>query len=153
MDAGAAQAGLLFQKPEPAARATLERLVESGLIEAQGDRRRTYHLSAAAYRERGHPAAHTRVRSFEPIQQEQMILQYVDAHRRITRGEAIELCRNEPRETTRMLKRLVQRGDLRQRGNRRGTFYERPTLISMTPRSYLITIGHRNVIRGHTRPL
>lgn len=122
----AAHAAELIQKPEPAARAALERLVELGLLEARGDRSRSYHLSAAAYREMGEPAGHTRVRNFEPIQQEQMVLQYVRAHGRITRREAAELCRTEPREATRLLRCLVERGDLRQHGTRRYTYYDLP---------------------------
>lgn len=118
-----AHAAELIQKPETTARATLERLVELGLLEARGDRNRSYHLSAAAYREIGEPTGHTRVRNFEPIQQEQMIVQYLRAHGRITRSEAAELCRTDPRETTRILQRLVRRGELSQHGARRGTYY------------------------------
>lgn len=119
-----AHAAELIQKPETTARATLERLVELGLLEARGDRNRSYHLSAAAYREMGEPAGHTRVRNFEPIQQEQMVLQYVRAHGRITRQEVAELCRIDPREATRLLQRLVKRQDLRQHGTRRGSYYD-----------------------------
>ncbi len=100
--------------------------MELGLLEARGDRNRSYHLSAAAYREMGEPAGHTRVRNFEPIQQEQMVLQYVRAHGRITRREAAELCRTDPRETTRLLQRLVKRRDLRQHGTRRYDYYDLP---------------------------
>jgi ATP-dependent DNA helicase RecG len=123
-----AHAAELIQKPETTARATLERLVELALLEARGDRNRSYHLSAAAYREMGEPAGHTRVRNFEPIQQEQMVLQYVAAHGRITRGEVAELCRIEPEEARRLLRRLVKRRELVMRGERRWSFYERPNL-------------------------
>jgi hypothetical protein len=72
------QASRLLQKPEPDARAVLERLVEMGLVEARGERKgRTYHLSAATYRRLGLPSAYVRRRGFEPIQQEQMVLQYM----------------------------------------------------------------------------
>ncbi len=119
-----AHAAELIQKPETTARATLERLVELALLEARGDRNRSYHLSAAAYREMGEPAGHTRVRNFEPIQQEQMVLQYVRGHGRITRQEVAELCRIDPRDATRLLLRLVKRQDLRQHGTRRGSYYD-----------------------------
>lgn len=53
------QAAMLLQKPEPDARAVLERLVESGLVEARGERKgRTYHLSAATYKRLGLPSAY-----------------------------------------------------------------------------------------------
>jgi ATP-dependent DNA helicase RecG len=56
----------------------LERLVEARLVEGRGERKaRTYHLSAATYRRLGISSAYVRQRSFEPLQQEQMVLQYV----------------------------------------------------------------------------
>jgi ATP-dependent DNA helicase RecG len=53
-------------------------LVEAGLVEARGERKgRAYHLSAVTCRRSGLPSAYVRHRGFEPIQQQQMILQYV----------------------------------------------------------------------------
>ncbi len=119
------QASRLLQKPEPDARAVLERLVEIGLVEARGERRgRTYHLSAATYRRLGLPSAYVRRRGFEPIQQEQMILQYVRAHGRITRREAAELCQISPFQATRLLRKLVKDGKLVAHGRRKGAWYE-----------------------------
>lgn len=119
-------AARLIQKSEADARAVLERLVESGLVEARGERRgRFYHLSAATYRRLGAQAAYVRQRGFEPLQQEQMVLQYVQAHGRITRREAAALCRVSGPQATRLLSKLVKEGKLVRRGKRRGTFYER----------------------------
>jgi ATP-dependent DNA helicase RecG len=120
------RAAKLFQRDEAAARSVLLRLVDRGLLEARGEARaRTYHLSAAAYRAIGEDAAYVRVHGFEPLQQEQMILTYVDAHGRITRGQAADLCQIDPRQARVVLKRLVDRGDLRLVGQRRSAFYER----------------------------
>ena len=119
------QASRLLQKPEPDARAVLEQLVEAGLVEARGERKgRTYHLSAATYRRLGVPSAYVRRRGFEPIQQEQMILQYVRAHGRITRREAAELCQISPSQASRLLRRLLKDGKLVAHGTRKGTWYE-----------------------------
>jgi ATP-dependent DNA helicase RecG len=121
-----AHAARLFQRDEPAARALLNQMVDRGLLEARGEARgRTYHLSAGAYRALGEEAAYVRVHGFEPLQQEQMILNYVEAHGRITRGQAAELCQIAPRQARAVLKRLVERGELRLRGARRTAFYER----------------------------
>jgi ATP-dependent DNA helicase RecG len=121
-----AHAAELFQRDEASTRAQLNQMVDRGLLEARGEARgRTYHLSAAAYRAIGEDAAYVRVHGFEPLQQEQMILQYVDAHGRITRGQAAELCQIAPRQARSVLKRLVDRGDLRLVGQRRSAFYER----------------------------
>ncbi|MCR4414307.1 MAG: hypothetical protein NUV77_17960 [Thermoguttaceae bacterium] len=77
-----AEAARLTQKPETDARAVLNRLVEIGLVESRGERKgRTWHLSATTYRRLGKPAAYVRQRGFEPLRQEQMVLQYVGKHR------------------------------------------------------------------------
>jgi ATP-dependent DNA helicase RecG len=113
------------QKPEGEARARLQRLVEAGLVEARGERKgRSYHLSAATYRRLGERAAYVRQRGFEPIQQEQMILQWVGAHGRITRREAAELCKIGPFQASRLLRSMASEGKLRQRGTGKGTYYE-----------------------------
>ncbi len=83
-----------FASPFPTtiARSVLERLVEAGLVEARGVKKgRTYTLSPLVYRELGQSADYVRQAGFEPIQQEQMVLQYVRTHGRITRKEAVEL--------------------------------------------------------------
>jgi len=118
------EAARLIQKPESEVRVVLNRLVEAGLVEPRGERKgRTWHLSAATYRRLGQPAAYVRQRGFEPLQQEQMVLQYVATHGQITRREAAELCRLGPYQATRLLGRLVQDGRLVRRGTRKGTYY------------------------------
>jgi ATP-dependent DNA helicase RecG len=119
-----AQASRLLQKTEADARAVLERLVEAGLVEGRGERKgRTYHLSAATYRRLGAPSAYVRRRGFEPIQWEQMILQYVRAHGRITRREAAELCQISSPQARNLLAKLTEKGLLLRQGRRRGIFY------------------------------
>jgi ATP-dependent DNA helicase RecG len=114
------QASRLIQKPEVEARSVLERLVETGLVEARGERKgRVYHLSASTYRRLGEEAAYVRLRGFEPVQQEQMVLQYLDKHGDISRAEVSELCRISNSQAYRLLKHLVQNGLLqptKQRG-------------------------------------
>jgi ATP-dependent DNA helicase RecG len=111
------QASRLLQKPEPDARAVLERLVETGLVEARGERKgRTYHLSAATYRRLGLPSAYVRRRGFEPIQQEQMVLQYIDRFGSISRKEVAELCHLSSMQAYRLLKRLEKEGKIRRTG-------------------------------------
>ncbi|RTG98963.1 AAA family ATPase [Thermus scotoductus] len=123
------QASVLIQKPQSEARACLQRLVEAGLVEPRGERKgRSWHLSAATYRRLGAPAAYVRQRGFEPIQQEQMVLQYVAKHGRITRREAAELCQVSPLQARALLSRLTARGKLVLRGSRRGAFYELPPI-------------------------
>ncbi|MBC7221002.1 putative DNA binding domain-containing protein [Candidatus Bipolaricaulota bacterium] len=119
-------AARLTQKPEADARTTLNRLVEIGLVEPRGERKgRTWHLSAATYRRLGEPAAYIRQRGFEPIQHEQMVLQYVEKHGRITRKEVAELCRLSPDQAYRLLQRLTESGRLTQHGTKKGAWYGR----------------------------
>ena len=124
-----ADAARLIQKPEAEARSRLQRLVEAGLVESRGERKgRLWHLSATAYRRLGQKAAYTRQRGFEPLQQEQMVLQYVEKHGRITRREAADLCQLSPLQARDLLARLVKGGKLVRHGARRGAFYGLPSI-------------------------
>ena len=114
------------QKPETAIRTTLEKLLEAGIIEAHGTGRgRTYTLSAKVYRRTGQKAAYVRQIGFDAIQQEQMVLSYVDKHGSIRRAEAMELCRVNKDQAYKLLNRLKERGEIKQMGKRKGAFYER----------------------------
>lgn len=69
---------------------------------------------------------YVRVHGFEPLQQEQMVLQYVDAPGQITRTEAADLCSLTPGLASRLLRRLAREGKLELRGQRRGSEHIRP---------------------------
>lgn len=117
----------LTQRTEPETRNLLTRMVERGWVGARGEGKgRTWHLSASVYRLLESSAGYVRLRGFEPLQQEQMILSFVSAHGRIARGQAADLCAVTPEQAGRILRRLVQSGKLRQRGERRATYYELP---------------------------
>jgi ATP-dependent DNA helicase RecG len=115
------------QKDQATVRSILERLVEAGLIQAHGIRKgRTYTLSPSVYRDLGQAAQYVRQAGFDPLQQEQMVLSYVDQHGRIRRQDVIELCRLGPDQARRLLQRLVKGGKLVLRGQKKGSHYERP---------------------------
>jgi ATP-dependent DNA helicase RecG len=117
----------VLQRTEAETRNDLVRMVERGWVEARGEGKgRTWHLPAAVYRALEASAGYVRVRGFEPIQQEQMVLVYVEAHHRITRAEATELCAIAPAQASRLLRRLAAQSKLVRRGERRSSFYERP---------------------------
>lgn len=114
------------QKPESLARASLEKLVEAGLVEAHGaSRGRSYTLSAKVYRHSGQKAAYVRQAGFGPIQQEQMVLTYIDKHGAIKRADVMELCHLTKDQAYKLLARLKERGEIRQIGERKGAMYER----------------------------
>jgi ATP-dependent DNA helicase RecG len=113
----------IIQRNDPAARAVLESLVARGVLEAQGERHRTYILSAEAYRTYGQAAEYVRVRGLDPIRQAAMIESYVAAHGRITRTEAADLCMVDPEEAGRLLARMVDERRLVRLGAKRGAHY------------------------------
>lgn len=115
----------LIQHGEIQARTVLESLVESGLVEAHGSGKgRSYILSAGVYRELGQAVSYVHAKGFESEQMEQMILQYVKAHGKVTRQEAMELCRINENQAAYLLKKLVKRGDLQSVGSGRTAGYQ-----------------------------
>ena len=117
----------VMQRTDAETRNVLARMAERGWIEARGEGKgRSWHLSAAVCRVLDAPAGYVRVHGFEPLQQEQMVLQYVDAHGQITRTEAAGLCSLTPDQASRLLRRLAKEGKLKLRGERRGSEYVRP---------------------------
>ena len=114
------------QKSEQETRAALEKLTEAGLVEAHGSGRgRTYMLSVKVYRTTGQKAAYIRQVGFDAIQQEQMVLSYIDKHGSIKRADVAELCRLTPPQAYHLLKRLKSRGKIQQQGERRYAVYTR----------------------------
>lgn len=120
-------AAALVQRAPAAAATVLDRLVERGILEPRSERGtlRTYQLTAAAARALGGSPDAARLPGAEPLDREQLVLQYVDAHGRITRSQAAELCQLDPREARQILEKLVKRGELVVRGEKRGSYYER----------------------------
>ncbi len=120
-------AGKLIQKGNSEGHAVLERLVERHLIEAKGEKRgRVYHLAANVYARLGNPSGYVKTRGFEPIQQEQMILQYIDANGKITRAQACELCNITKDQAYKILKKMSSKNVLEMNGKPpRGAYYIR----------------------------
>ena len=119
------EAALAIQSDPDRARVVLGRLVDAGVLESRGESRsRSYHLSAAMYRMLGDRAGYVRVRGFEPMQQEQMVLQYAREHGQISRSEAAALCKISGAQATRLLKRVATlHPDLKLEGSKRGARY------------------------------
>jgi ATP-dependent DNA helicase RecG len=120
-----AEAAVLIQKSDPEARNVLLGLVERGLVEARGDGKgRSYHLSAVIYRRLGDKSAYIHQRGFEPIQQEQMVLQYLQKHGSISRSEIAQLCKISENQARTVITRLLKHGQMAPSGKGRGTRYE-----------------------------
>lgn len=120
------EAARLMQKREDDARAQLEAMAESSLVEAHGAREvRAWHISAATYRRLGKSGSYIHQRGFDPLQQEHEVLRYAESHGRITRGQAAALCQISPSQATHLLRHLTNRGALERHGTRRWTWYKR----------------------------
>ena len=121
------EAAAITQHSRAETRRFLLGLVEQGLVEPRGKGKgRSYLLSSGTYRRLGLESQYVRQRGFEPFQQEQLVLQYVQAHGRIARRQVAELCRISPSHATRVLARLVRKGELAKHGRKRGTWYGLP---------------------------
>lgn len=114
------------QKSETSVRSTLEKLVETGFLEPHGTGRgRTYTLSVKLYQNAGQNAEYIRQAGFSDIQQEQMVLNYIDKHGSIKRAEVAELCHISLPQAYHLLKKLQGRGSIMQKGKMRHAFYTR----------------------------
>jgi ATP-dependent DNA helicase RecG len=114
------------QKSEQSTRTALEKLVEAGMVEAHGTGRgRTYTLSAKIYQDAGQKAAYIRQAGFDSIQQEQMVLAFIDKHGAIKRSETAELCHLSLPQAYHLLKGLESTGKIKQIGKMRHAVYKR----------------------------
>jgi ATP-dependent DNA helicase RecG len=113
-----------IQKNESVARSILERLVEAGLVEPQGIKKgRTYTLSASIYRQLGQSADYIRQVGFDRIQQEQMIIQYIQKNGQIKRKDVMNLCRLTQDQASRLLTDMTTEKKLTAHGSSRGRYY------------------------------
>nr|WP_211341985.1 ATP-binding protein [Chlorobaculum thiosulfatiphilum] len=114
------------QKPEANVRATLEKLVEIGFLEPHGNGRgRTYTLSVRLYQNAGQRAEYIRQVGFAPIQQEQMVLNYIDKHGSIKRADVMDLCHLNGSQAYRLLKKLSENGLVYKTGEKKHAVYTR----------------------------
>ncbi len=114
----------VVQKDRSAAKQTLEALVESGLANAQGKTKgRSYTLAAQVYATMGKQAEYTRQAGFDAIQQVQMVLSFVQQHKELRRPDVVALCHLTEDQATRLLRRMVEDGQLKPLGERRWRRY------------------------------
>lgn len=116
-----------IQKVDAIALATLERLVERGLVQPHGrGRGRSYTLSAQVYASQGRQVAYTRQAGFDQLQQEQMVLGFAKQHGEVRRNEVMELCHLSGDQASRLLRKMADEGSLCPQGERRWRFYTLP---------------------------
>lgn len=96
--------------PETKLKATLERLNESGLVDAIGNGRgRVYVLSVKAYKD---PIQYVRQTDIDVVRHKELVLTLARKKTHITRKDVIELLHISGPQAYRLLKKLVEEGSL-----------------------------------------
>jgi ATP-dependent DNA helicase RecG len=124
------RAAELMQRSEAAAVSVLDRLVDAGVLQSRSERRaRVYEFADAVLQGAfaGAGSGPRRGGGVDVAQREDLVLQFVGEHGRITRSQAADLCQVEGREARQVLEKLVKRGALVVKGERRGSYYEMAT--------------------------
>lgn len=113
-----------IQKSETQVRSILEKLTETGLIEARSQGRgRSYTLSSRVYDQLGEQIAYVRQIGIGGIQQEQMLIQLLEVKGSIKRADVMELCNITQDQAFKLLRKLRKKGLLEMHGNSRASYY------------------------------
>lgn len=109
--------------PESKLKSTLDRLTESGLIDAIGSGRgRAYVLSAKAYKD---PIQYVRQTDIDVLRYKELILKLARQKEYITRKDVVELLHVSPPQAYRLLKKLVDEDALTLTGSTSSAKYTR----------------------------
>jgi len=111
---------------ENRAKANVENLIESGLVEATGNgKNRTYILSAKVYRENDNSVGYVRQTGIDTIKYEELVLKLARGQQGyITRDNVMELLNLSNSQAYRVLKKLVDNKELVLEGKGRGAKYK-----------------------------
>ncbi len=114
----------LIHKSDAIALATLEGLVERGMVEAHGQGRgRTYTLAAQVYAQQGRQVEYTRQTGFDRLQREQLVLGFARQHGKVRRADVMQLCHLSKDQASRLLRRMTTEDMLRSYGDGRWRYY------------------------------
>ncbi|GAB6286810.1 MAG: ATP-binding protein [Methanoregula sp.] len=121
----APSAGEIIQKGPVEGRRVLEHLHELGLVEVREERSgQVYQLPASLYKRFHMKAEYVRAKGFEPIQKEQMVIEFVKEHGKIKRADVTKLCKISDDQAKRLLKSLTEKyAEFKQKGILKSTYY------------------------------
>lgn len=110
---------------ESKTKSAVEKLVESGMLEAVGTGKgRYYTLSVQVYRRNKTTAEYIRQRGISEVRHSEMIIELAEKNDgKITRADVIELLKVDENRAYRALKDLVNQGKLLQEGRGRYSYY------------------------------
>ncbi|MDU2064484.1 MAG: putative DNA binding domain-containing protein [Sporomusaceae bacterium] len=115
---------MLIQKSRTTARALLERLVERGLLAAKGERQhREYHFSAQTFAATGNPSGFVRTHGFDEIQQQSMVIAFLEAHGQISRAQVSDLCGIQTRAASYLLEKMRKNNKITLVGKGQKSYY------------------------------
>ena len=101
--------------PEAKMRATLEYLTETGIIEAIGTGRgRAYILSAKSYKD---PAKYVRQTGIDQLRFPELVMKLAKQQGYVSRKDVVELLHISPSQAYRLLRKMVEDGQLTRQGN------------------------------------
>lgn len=105
---------------------SVEALAEAGLLQGHGNGRgRTYTLSSKLYELLGKEAEYVRQAGFDRLQQEQMVLNFIDLNGEIARKDVMRLCRLNSDQAYKLLKHMVDAQAIERHGEKKGAVYVR----------------------------
>lgn len=104
---------------------TIEKLVESGMVEAVGaGKNRSYMLSAQVYCQNKTTAEYVRQKGIDEIRYPEMIIEFASKNDgRITRTDTIDLLKISKDSAYRLLKKMVSQGKMKLEGSGRAAYY------------------------------
>ncbi|HBI04521.1 MAG TPA: AAA family ATPase [Paenibacillaceae bacterium] len=107
-------------------KSNVEKLVESGLLEAVGNgKSRVYILSAKVYRDNDNAVGYVRQTGIDSIKYEELVLKLArEQNGSISRDNVIELLNVSDSQAYRILKKLANTGKLKLEGKGRGSKYK-----------------------------
>ncbi len=117
----------VLQKSQTVARSVLERLHESGLVQAHGTTKgRYYTLSAGVYRRMGPAGGYERQAPLTTGEIDARVDAIVARQGRIRRRDLVQECRLSSTQASRYLGARVKQGRLVAKGSGKSTYYEVP---------------------------
>ena len=106
-------------------RASIEKLVEAGLVEATGSNKaRTYLLSSKVYKNQENVVGYVRQMGITSVKHEALVMELANKQNgRVTRDNVIELLNVTPSQAYRLLKKMSDKGKLELCGAGRNSYY------------------------------
>lgn len=111
---------------ETRAKAVVEKLVETGLVDASGNNRsRFYILSSKVYKEQDNLVGYVRQTGIDAVKYEAWIMELLQKQGgKVTRDNVVELLNVTPPQAYRLLKKMSDKGRIKLVGNGRAAHYE-----------------------------